>query len=139
MKLTKNFYQSEFIVSKFYDEGTQAMVWETFNYHKSYLLPNIQKLASQLQTVRSVIDKPINVNIAYRPLWWEYMQGRNGTSQHVLGKAADISCELDPKELYDIIESLINSGNMLQGGLGVYNNFVHYDTRKTKARWDYRD
>ena len=29
-------------------------------------------------------------------------------------------------------------GFMLQGGLGVYNTFVHYDIRKTKARWDYR-
>jgi len=26
---------------------------------------------------------------------------------------------------------------MKEGGLGLYNTFVHYDIRGTKARWDY--
>ena len=38
---------------------------------------------------------------------------------------------------FDLIESLINEGELLQGGLGKYNNFTHYDIRKNKARWDY--
>ncbi len=37
-----------------------------------------------------------------------------------------------------LIEDLIDMGHMLQGGLGLYEEkgFVHYDIRKTKARWN---
>ena len=41
------------------------------------------------------------------------------------------------KEDKTIIEDLIDFGVMLQGGLGLYDTFVHYDIRKTRARWDY--
>ena len=59
------------------------------------------------------------------------------SSQHVLGKAADIVVKgLEPKLVYEIIEDLIDKGDMLQGGLGLYDTFVHYDIRKTKARWN---
>jgi len=27
---------------------------------------------------------------------------------------------------------------MKQGGLGLYDSFVHYDVRGVKARWDFR-
>jgi len=40
--------------------------------------------------------------------------------------------------LYQHIEDAISNGEMLQGGLGLYDTFVHYDIRGTKARWDYR-
>ena len=60
-------------------------------------------------------------------------------SQHLLGKAADIQISgYKPREVFNIIESLIEQGDLLQGGLGLYNTFVHYDIRGTKARWDYR-
>jgi hypothetical protein len=42
------------------------------------------------------------------------------------------------KQVYDAIEHLIINGDMLQGGLGIYNNFCHYDIRGKKARWDFR-
>jgi hypothetical protein len=42
---------------------------------------------------------------------------------------------MKPVEVFAIIEDLIDRGDMLQGGLGLYNTFVHYDIRKTKARW----
>ena len=43
---------------------------------------------------------------------------------------------LKPAEVFVIIEDLIDMGHMLQGGLGLYDTFVHYDIRKTKARWN---
>ena len=53
--------------------------------------------------------------------------------------AADIVMKnVTPLQTYKDIEYLINTGDMLQGGLGLYNSFVHYDIRRTKARWDYR-
>ena len=51
---------------------------------------------------------------------------------------------LNKKEIIDLlphrepmllIEELINEGLILQGGLGDYPTFTHYDIRKTKARW----
>jgi uncharacterized protein YcbK (DUF882 family) len=136
MKLTKNFQLIEFIESKFYNEEHQAKVWQSFNDNKDELLPSIQKLANQLQVLRDAIDRPVHVNIGYRPLWWELQQGRSGRSQHVKGKAADIRVKgLEPYLLASVIENLIVRGEMLQGGVGVYNSWVHYDIRKTRARW----
>jgi len=107
---------------------------------------NIIKLSQQLQLLRDYTGRPITINSAYRSPEHNTKVGgahkivdgeRIETSQHVFGKAADITIEgLKPAEVYRIIEDLIEMGEMLQGGLGLYDTFVHYDIRKTKARWD---
>jgi len=57
-------------------------------------------------------------------------------SQHLTASAADINAQdYTPKQLHMIIELLIDEGKMKQGGLGLYNTFVHYDIRGIKARW----
>ena len=43
---------------------------------------------------------------------------------------------MKPKKVYEAIEKLIDKGLMLEGGLGLYDTFVHYDIRGTQARWD---
>lgn len=138
-RLTKNFILDEFIISAFYNEKQQLHVWQSFYDDAENLLPTIQKLANQLQVLRDYRNRPIKINIAYRPLWWELKKNRSGLSKHVYGMAADIVMKnVTPWQTYKDIEYLINVGDMLQGGLGLYNSFVHYDIRKTKARWDYR-
>ena len=100
---------------------------------------NIIKLASQLQVLRDDTGRPITSNSAYRCPDHNAKVGGSKNSQHVLGKAADITIQsLKPAEVYRIIEDLIDMGHMLQGGLGLYEKkgFVHYDIRKTKARWN---
>jgi uncharacterized protein YcbK (DUF882 family) len=134
-QLTKNFNLSEFLYSKWFDKETQAKVISLYNNTDS-IKHNIQKLANQLQALRNELGVPVIINIAYRPVFYELSKGRDGTSQHTLGKAADITAQgLKPKYVASKIEQLINSGDMLQGGLGIYPTFVHYDIRKTKARW----
>ena len=134
-QLTKNFNLSEFLYSKWFDKETQALVIKMYNETNS-IQHNIQKLANQLQTLRNELGVPVIINIAYRPVFYEVSKGRDGTSQHTLGKAADITAQgLKPKYVASKIEQLINSGDMLQGGLSAYSTFVHYDIRKTKARW----
>lgn len=108
---------------------------------------NIIKLSSQLQFLRDYTGRPITVNSGYRcPKHNKKIGGAhkiiNGkrveTSQHVFGKAADITIQsLKPAEVFVIIEDLIDMGHMLQGGLGLYEKrgFVHYDIRKKKSRW----
>ena len=99
---------------------------------------NIIKLASQLQFLRDYTGRPITINSAYRCPEHNAKVGGSKTSQHLLGKAADITIQsLKPAEVFVLIEDLIDMGHMLQGGLGLYEEkgFVHYDIRKTKARW----
>ena len=100
---------------------------------------NIIKLASQLQFLRDYTGRPITINSAYRCPEHNAKVGGSKTSQHLLCKAADITIQsLKPAEVYALIEELIDMGHLLQGGLGLYEEkgFVHYDIRKTKARWN---
>jgi uncharacterized protein YcbK (DUF882 family) len=99
---------------------------------------NIVKLVGQLQFLRDYTGRAITVNSAYRSPEHNSKIGGSLSSQHLLGKAADITIEgLKPAEVYRLIGELIDMGLMLQGGLGLYEKkgFVHYDIRKTKARW----
>ena len=124
--MTKNFSKSEF-ESKCGREMPEEV------YH------NVVKVANQLQYLRDYLGKPIRVNSAYRSPEHNESVGGVPKSQHILGKAADIAIKGMPTEiLYQNIEDAISNGEMLQGGLGLYDTFVHYDIRGTKARWDYR-
>ena len=123
MKLTKNFSKAEF-ESK---DGAEMP--------KDVLL-NIQKLANQLQVLRNYINSSITVNSGYRSESHNKLIGGSVNSQHLLGKASDITVKgYTPKKVHEAIEYLIKNGDMLQGGLGLYKNFVHYDIRKQRARW----
>ena len=99
---------------------------------------NIIKLAGQLQFLRDYTGRAVRINSAYRSPEHNAKVGGSKTSQHLLGKAADITIDsLKPIEVFTLIEDLIDLGLMIQGGLGLYDTFVHYDIRKTKSRWNY--
>ena len=126
MRLTANFNKSEF------DSKDGALMPDE-------VLHNIQKVANQLQYVRDYLDRAIRVNSGYRSPSHNKSIGGVKNSQHVLGKASDIVIKgLTPSMVYEILDTLMNNGDILQGGLGLYDSFVHYDIRKTKARWDNR-
>lgn len=99
-------------------------------------LSNIIVLAKQLQVLRDAIGKPITINSGYRSPKYNAKIGGVKNSQHLKGKASDITVKgMSPKEVALVIEGLIEKGKMLQGGIGIYPTFVHYDIRGTKARW----
>ena len=126
MKLTKNFDLKEFEC-----KCGCKMPLEVYE--------NVIKLAGELQKLRTYLDRPIKINSAYRCESHNSNVGGSKTSQHLLGKASDITVQsLNPAEVFIVIEDLIDMGEMLQGGLGLYDTFVHYDIRKSKARWDAR-
>ena len=63
--------------------------------------------------------------------------GGVSNSQHILGKAADLQVKgISTDELYKVIDTLAEYNHVMQGGLGVYDTFVHYDIRGTEARWN---
>ena len=126
MELTKNFSKKEF------DSKDGAKMPDN-------ILVNVVKLACNLQRLRDVIGKPIIINSGYRSPSHNAKVGGSPNSQHLAGKAADIRViGMKPYDLAQEINKLITAGEMMQGGLGIYDTFVHYDIRKKKARWDFR-
>ena len=128
MKLTKNFSKSEF-ECKCNCEMPEEVLY------------NIQKVANQLQIIRDKVNIPIKVNSAYRCLKHNRSIGSNDSSQHPKGNAVDIVIKGQiPEQTANLIELLISNGDILQGGLGKYNTFTHYDIGHNgrKRRWDNR-
>lgn len=97
---------------------------------------NIQKLMEQLEVLRTDLGVPITVTSGYRTVAYNKSVGGAAQSQHLCGMAADIKVkDHTPTQVKAAIERLIKAGKMKEGGVGLYNTFVHYDIRGTKARW----
>lgn len=124
MQLTNDFHLTEF-QSK---DGAEMPQW---------VFDNIMFLADNLQIIRDEIGKPIMINSAYRSPQHNAKIGGVKNSQHTLGNAADLSVrDMTPNKLSKVILRLIKQGRISEGGVGLYNGFVHYDIRGYKARWD---
>ena len=114
---------------------------EEFNCHDGTSVPqdlmrNIITLANNIQIIRNEINKPIRINSGFRTISYNSQVGGSPHSQHLQGKAGDLSVDnMRPLQLHDLIERLILEDKILQGGLGLYKNFVHYDIRGKKTRW----
>ena len=123
MKLTENFWMAEFHCR----DGTKV----PYEY-----VPHVTRLADILQIIRDATNSPLQITSGYRTPEHNARVGRASHSQHLTGKAADIvSQRYTPEELYETIERLIRQKKIPEGGLGLYNSFVHYDNRGRKARW----
>lgn len=123
MKLTNNFSLAEFACK----DGTPV---------PPELIPNVQLLANNLQVLRDHLGEPIHVNSGYRSPGYNAKVGGKKNSYHLKAMAGDLTCKSKtPKQLAAIIEKLIATRKMKQGGIGIYPGFVHYDVRGTKARW----
>lgn len=124
MTLTENFSFDEFACrsgAKFSSEAIE----------------NILVLAQQLEVIREAAGGvSIKVNSGYRSPAHNKKIGGAKNSQHTKGKAADIVISgMKPSETADLIERLIDEGKILEGGVGRYARFTHYDIRGVKARW----
>lgn len=122
MKITKNFSLKEFECKC----GCEM---------PDFVKKNVTGLAENLQALRDEVGR-LDLTNAYRCKAHNADVGGSVNSQHLLGKAADIKSKTtSPKKMIQIIEGLIKSEKINQGGLGLYNTFTHYDTRGTRARW----
>lgn len=97
---------------------------------------NVQLLMEQLEVLQDALGADIKINSGYRSPSHNSAVGGVSSSQHLLGKAADIrTSSHTPSQIKNKIESLISQGKMKQGGVGLYPTFVHYDIRGYKSRW----
>jgi hypothetical protein len=90
-----------------------------------------------LQKIRDYFDSQVNISSAYRTKTHNATIGGSPSSQHVLGKAADIFIVgIAPLQIAQYAEFL------QAGGIGHYpageGNFCHVDTRATMVRWERR-
>ena len=100
------------------------------------LLDKVQLLAENLQRLRDRLGAPITVISGYRSPAYNRRVGGVKRSQHLLATAADIKVRNhSPADVQGIVISMIKSGEMHQGGVGVYPSFLHYDVRGSAARW----
>lgn len=91
-----------------------------------------QELLEVLEDIRDHFGRPVYINSGYRNKKHNAEVGGEYDSQHLLGIAADIRVEgWTPQEVYNYLDKLYPETY----GLGLYSNFVHIDTRYTKARW----
>ncbi len=143
LKQSPSMMQRNIKMTKTIDEVTitQHFKRHEFDCHDGTIVPdcyihNLRVLCDQLEILRAILHRPIIINSGYRTEDYNKRIGGSPNSQHLLAKAADIRVTgISPHQLSTIIEELINKKSMLEGGLGVYLTFVHYDIRGKKARW----
>ena len=92
-----------------------------------------EKLVVLLENIRKHFNTPVIVNSGVRCKTHNTNVGGASGSQHLNGMASDIHVKgVKPKDVATYAETLLPG----TGGIGIYNNFVHVDVRKTKARWN---
>lgn len=89
-----------------------------------------EKLVLYLQNIRTHFGKPITINSGYRCASHNKKAGGAKSSYHTKGQAADIVVkDISPSEVAKYAESI----GIL--GIGLYDTFVHIDTRTKKSFW----
>ena len=88
------------------------------------------QLAALLQDISNHFGKKVSITSAYRTASYNAKVGGASSSLHVRGMAADISVSgVSPLEIARYAESIGVKG------IGLYNSFVHVDTRTVKYYW----
>lgn len=99
---------------------------------------NLTALAIELERLRKQLGgTPLHVNSGYRCPAYNKRIGGATYSQHMEGKAADLSgrkvMPLTIRDAANVVPSFRG------GGIGLYDTFCHVDIRSTgTARWDLR-
>jgi len=108
-------------------------------------MANATLLLENLQVIRDAANAPITIISGYRSEARNAAVGGKDKSLHIQAAAADIKIKgMTSTQVHTLISKLIKDGKLYNGGLGVYDDFCHYDVRgeptghKQGARWDER-
>jgi len=100
-----------------------------------FVKKNVIELAENLQIIRDEVGR-LDLTNAYRCKDHNSDVGGSTSSQHLVGKAADVkSKSIKPKEMAQIVNDLMKNEKIKTGGIGIYNTFTHIDIRGVRARW----
>ena len=105
----------------------------------SELWPNAIALARVLEAFRNAVGEQVILTSVYRSPAYNEAIGGSNRSQHMAFTAADfqVSGGGSTGDWADILKQLRERG-LFEGGIGIYNSFVHVDTRGSRADWDKR-
>jgi uncharacterized protein YcbK (DUF882 family) len=101
------------------------------------LWPNIVKTVRVLVELKKRLGNPaITLNSAYRSPAYNASVGGARDSQHMKFTATDIVVQGvgGPPDWARMLHQMRNEG-VFAGGIGLYNSFVHVDTRGHNADW----
>jgi uncharacterized protein YcbK (DUF882 family) len=113
---------------------TEHFNWAEFHAQAVSIPPcyrdNIREVARRLELLRSDLgNKPITVHSGYRTPEQNRLCGGVKASQHLVGKAADISVDgVQPRIVAHYARLHFN-------GVGHYSTFTHCDIRGDVAEW----
>lgn len=123
---------------KYYDKGCTERIAKNFKAREfdcqgngcCTYTPIDEKLVEFLQNIRDHFGKPVYLT-AYRcPTHNAETPNASPRSRHLYGQAADFHIDgVEPAEIAKYAESIGVKG------IGLYETFVHIDTRETKAFW----
>ena len=86
------------------------------------------QLLDKLQSVRDLLGFPLTINSGFRCAEHNKAVGGSPNSQHLLGKAVDISMRgLTGEKKHRLLKAAFIHGF---NGLGVYSTFLHLDVRE---------
>lgn len=134
-------------------KGDTSKVTENFTanelFSKSPDAPNEHYLDDNLihaaQFLRTYYNTPVRVNSSFRTINHNTSIGGAKSSKHLTGKAIDLSFPNNPEILEQYNQDIVNkSGVFLElktmgiNGFGLYDSFLHVDTRNSNAFWDNR-
>jgi zinc D-Ala-D-Ala carboxypeptidase len=91
------------------------------------------ELVSALQGIRALAGVPIIVHSAVRCEKYNKSVGGKPDSQHLTGKAADISAR--GIKIFDLLLLTQDIDVFYNGGIGIYDQHIHVDVRGHMARW----
>lgn len=100
------------------------------------VVARLEVLSWHLEKIREQVG-PLLVTSGYRCPEHNAQIGGAPNSEHPHGNAADLVpvSGISGAHLAAVVEGLISTGAIPEGGLGTYGNRVHYDSRGERARW----
>ena len=125
--LSKYFSLRELIFSKIAEDN------DIDNTPTPEILEKLKYTASQLDKVRELLGKPVNISSGYRCLQVNRRLGSKDSSQHLKAEAVDFKCELfgSPKKVFDAIKA---SNIQFDQLILEFNSWVHISFVKTGGR-----
>lgn len=90
------------------------------------------ELIETLETVRQYFMSPVTITSGCRCVPHNVKIGGSYDSQHTKGRAADFKVQgKTPQEVHDFLCRTYPN----QYGVGIYDSWIHFDSRTEKARW----
>ncbi len=132
MKITEHFSLDEF-------KQPERHGCPEVAYPAEWVPDRLTPLCTVLEAIRAFFGKPITILSGYRSPAYNTAVGGKKASQHLQGKAADITVEgVSAADVHEAILKLHKQGKIKLGGLGKYPGFTHVDVRDGQrlARWD---